>query len=191
VATGITAASNCLACPAKSFTATAGSTACSPCRLATASSATSCFDRTNVLEVDGKLYSTLADVSVDANVISCQASYLSIPAGWSIAQNTDQIVSRVVIQHFWSSPSLVLADGSAIVTAQFYDKWGSGSEVVSTRELSVIDNNKYMPVNCNSQILLVLVLISLDHVFAHDDYYHYYHYYYYHYYHYYHYYYYC
>jgi hypothetical protein len=62
----------------------------------------------------GYLYSTLADVPVDSNQVTCHQwlGYRSVPSGWTIAKdNLDS--SAVAGAHYWSTHDLVVSNGNA------------------------------------------------------------------------------
>ena len=75
----------------------------------------------HTLVYNGHLYSTLADVSVDANTRTCQKidyggpGPLSLPSGYSIAAGTPDTIA-VTKAHYWSTDLLVFINGDACFT---------------------------------------------------------------------------
>ena len=99
----------------------------------------------------GYLYSTLADVPVDVNQMTCQKNvgYLPLPSGYSIASdNADSIA--VTAAHYWSTNLLVFSNGMA------YNTLGGGSSPGSyccSGQLSQ-SGSTYNVNYCTNQILI-------------------------------------
>ena len=69
----------------------------------------------------GYIYSTLADVPVDANLKSCQTTewggpgYLPLPLGFSIASATAETI-KVTAAHYWSADAVIFFNGDVYST---------------------------------------------------------------------------
>ena len=118
------------------------------------------YGRSNYVIYKGYIYSTLADVPVDVNQATCQAThdqtystggpgYLPLPSGYSIASdNPDSIL--VTAANYWSTDVLVFSNGKAYLTLRLGSTAGSnyGSGYLSQ------SGSNYSVNGCFFQILI-------------------------------------
>ena len=75
---------------------------------------------TNFVISDGVAYSTLRNLPVDGGATACTAGALpELPAGWSLAPDTEAVRTNVVAAHSWSARLIRLASGELHRTPPF------------------------------------------------------------------------
>jgi hypothetical protein len=106
--------------------------------------------RNNILEYNGKVYSTLGDVPINGIAELCQNSYEYLPLGWEIAPDNDD-TEKIIGLYYWSTYYMV-TEGKTRST-----KRNNGTLLHGTHAYKVWNNDiGYYASTCNSQILIVM-----------------------------------
>ena len=126
-------------------------------------------NRVYTISYNGVIYSTLADVPLDAPAENSQSFFMRLPSNWRLAEDNGD--SRFVIQnHVWNTDYVVLEDGAAIGTKSTSDMAGkefTGEDNMLVEGSNLGDYKCKNVVRC--QILIVQDIPSSYTLFGFDD----------------------
>ncbi len=110
-------------------------------------------DVVNVVTYNGYYYSTLGDTDIYYELLfNCQSSYLSLPAGWSIApENADSIA--IIAKYPWSNTWLMVASGQCYGTTHYPNNEGVKCSYCSSSLLVSADGFNYKPSICTHVLI--------------------------------------
>eukprot|EP00747_Dinoflagellata_sp_TGD_P174653 gnl/TRDRNA2_/TRDRNA2_215496_c0_seq1.p1 gnl/TRDRNA2_/TRDRNA2_215496_c0~~gnl/TRDRNA2_/TRDRNA2_215496_c0_seq1.p1 ORF type:complete len:171 (-),score=9.33 gnl/TRDRNA2_/TRDRNA2_215496_c0_seq1:4-444(-) len=74
----------------------------------------------NYISFRSMLYATLDFADPRGIEVATQEEFLPLPEGWSLAQNTQDVVTHVIAKYPWSTHVMIVSDGKSFNTSNYH-----------------------------------------------------------------------
>lgn len=111
------------------------------------------YGRNNTVIYKGYLYTTIEDIPVDGTQNTCQSGYLSLPTGWTIADESTNSIA-VTAAHYWSTNGLVFSNGKVYRTLMGPSCCSQTAGAYCCSGYLLQSGSTYSVTSCSVQILI-------------------------------------